>query len=160
MARLSDIIDNLRDTGNAYSGHKNTGEFNAVITQLQDFVDNKDRTIQFRPDQTRNLEEALTKYLNHTGMDTAWHEKGNIRKENVLAALNLINPDKAKEYEQQANSVRRASKKIDLNTLMEKDTVKRDPNKKRNGNLPREDKNPSRDIEGPHPAPVAPKKGK
>lgn len=131
MSSLNDILDNLKDTGKGYFNHKNTKEYNAVLTQLQDFIDKKDKNIEFKPEQTKDLQDALTGYLDHTGMDTAWHESGNIRKENVLAALSLINEDKAKEYEMKANSVRRESKKINLETLMQREGVKRSPDRKR-----------------------------
>lgn len=139
MSSLGDILDNLKDTGKGYFNHKNTDEFKAVVNQLQDFIDKKDKNITFKPEQTKDLQDALTAYLEHTGMKTAWHESGNIRKDNVLAALNLINPDKAKEYEMKANSVRRESKKINLDTLMEKEGVKRSPDRKRRAEAQKEE---------------------
>ena len=50
-----------------------------------------------------------------------------------MAALNLINPDKAKEYEQKANSVRKESKKINLDLLMEKEGVRRKTDNSKKG---------------------------
>ena len=131
MSSLGDILDNLKDTKNAYWGHENSDQFNAVISQMQNFIDKKDDNITFKPEQTEALKKACTDYLDHTGMKSAWHEKGNIRKENVLAALNLIDPAKAKEYEQKANTVRGERKKISLDTLMEREGVRRSPDRKR-----------------------------
>ena len=126
-------MENLKDTKNAYTGHTNTDAFNAVVNNLKDFLDKKEENINFTKGQTEKLENALTDYLDHTGMKVAWHEKGNVRKENVLAALNLINPDKAKEYEQKANSVRKESKKINLDLLMEKEGVRRKTDNSKKG---------------------------
>ena len=141
MKSLNDIMENLKDTGNAYAGHKNTNEFNAVVSQLQSFIDKKDENITFTKKQTENLEKALTDYLDHTGMKVAWHKDGNVRKENVLAALNLINPDKAKEYNAKADKVRSESKRINLDQLMEKEGVKRSADRKRKATAPVEEKN-------------------
>lgn len=91
-------------------------------------------------------------------MGVASHHNSNVRKENVLAALNIINPTLAINYEGRAQEARKGkkdSKQIKLNELMGKDTVSR--------TKPRRDETlkvskPSKDIEGPHPAPIAPKK--
>ena len=103
-----------------------------MIDQLQKFTGDTDKNIDFSKENTKDLKDALTGYLNHVGMDTAWHRNGNVRKENVLAALNIIDPETAKIFEQQANNVRRKSKQLDLNTLMEKEGIKRPDEKRRN----------------------------
>ena len=132
MEQLQDLLDNLTDTKNGYAGHDNTTEYGKVIDQLQKFTGDTDKNIDFSKENTKDLKDALTGYLNHVGMDTAWHRNGNVRKENVLAALNIIDPETAKIFEQQANNVRRKSKQLDLNTLMEKEGIKRPDEKRRN----------------------------
>lgn len=149
MEKLHDILDNLNDTNNAYFGHTNSKEYDQVRKHLYDFVTNKAENISFAPDRTEKLQTALTKYLDHVGMGVASHRNGEIRKENVLAALNLINPEKAHDYEVKA-SVKRDGKKdsvqIDLKTLMDKDTVKRTAPRRQNVVKVGA---PSKDIEGP-----------
>jgi hypothetical protein len=162
MDKLRDILDNLNDTNNGYFGHKNSKQFEQVQNKLYDFISNKADNISFEPDQTEKLKTALTDYLKHVGMGVASHKNGNIRKENVLAALNIIDPKEALVYKGMADAKRDgkgSSKQIDLEKLMEKEYIKRENKPRRElkaGNVSK----PSKEFEGPKPAPLAPKKNK
>ena len=137
LDKLDDILANLNETNNGYFGHKNSTQFETMRNQLYNFVNDREKNVEFKPEQTERVQKALTDYLDHVGMGVASHHNGNVRKENALAALNLINPDLAHDYEVKASVKRekeKDSKKIDLKTLMEKDTVKRDPNKPKHKN--------------------------
>ena len=162
MDKLRDILDNLNDTNNGYFGHTNSKQFEQVQNKLYDFISNKDDNISFEPDQTEKLKTALTDYLKHVGMGVASHKNGNIRKENVLAALNIIDPKEALVYKGMADAKRDGkgtSKQIDLDKLMEKEYIKRENKPRRELNAGNVSK-PAKDIEGPKPAPLAPKKNK
>ena len=128
MEKLNDILLNLKETGTGYLWHKNTDEFNKVTEMLEDFLKDKDKNIDFHPDKTKNLTKALTDYLDEKGMKTAHHSSGDVRKENVLAALAVVDLDKAKEYEQKALSVRKGTesrKKVTLSELEKNENVNR-----------------------------------
>ena len=160
MEKLHDIMDNLTDTDNGYFGHKNSTEFTTVQTKLYDFLKKKEQNVEFKPEQTQELKDALTAYLKHVGMGVASHHNGNVRKENVLTALNIIDPVEAVKFEGMAEAERRGkstSKQIKLSDLMDKDSVKRDPNKKRTAVAPVG--NQAKDLKAPNNVP-APKKNK
>nr|MCR5178389.1 hypothetical protein [Lachnospiraceae bacterium] len=125
LEQLQDILDNLQDTGRGYFGHSNSKEYNDVVEKLTDYLADGRTSVDPSDPATVWLTGALAAYLDHTGMDTAWHKSGNIRKENILAALNLVDHDTALTYEAKANKVRNSRSKISLDTLMDSEHIKR-----------------------------------
>ncbi len=135
LDKLDDILANLIETDKGYFGHSNSKKYEKMLKELDKFVGDREKNVDLTPEKTKDLKKALVEYLDHVGMGVAHHHNGNVRKENALAALDLIDHEKAHDYEVKASVKREGEKdrkKISLDTLMDRENVKRDPNKPKN----------------------------
>ncbi|MBR3104986.1 MAG: hypothetical protein IKH46_14325 [Lachnospiraceae bacterium] len=128
--KFDDILDALTGTKNGYLWHRNSTEYDNLVNAIRDAsVKAYNGT---RATDMTNEKQAIVDYLNHVSKDTAWHGNGNVRKENALKALNLIDPEAAKNYVTEANRVRKEKNHINLDQLMEKEYGKKERHERRN----------------------------
>ncbi|MCR5129551.1 MAG: hypothetical protein K6B69_15790 [Lachnospiraceae bacterium] len=104
IKEFSVIAENLEAMKKAYMGHKNSVEYNNMITALQK-VTEADSDAAYC-DAKKELGDAAAKYLKHTKLGKADHENSEVRRKCAFLLMALTDHEDYADFEKRANAIK------------------------------------------------------